>query len=276
MVGSTASRTALGAAMHRAVHQLKDRPPVFEDPLALRIVGAEAEAELRSGRSRYFDARLAKLRAFIAIRSRFAEDCAAGAAQYVLLGAGLDTFAYRSRGVRVFEVDHPATQSWKRARLAATGIAVPAEVAFVAVDFERDDFVAGLRRAGFDFARRAVVAWLGVVPYLQTPTVLETLRELRENLAPGSLVIFDYPSSPSDLTEEERRAAVAFALRVASAGEPLRTFFDPRELPAELASIGLHGQDFNHVTLTACYLADRSDGLALSRHAHIMQASVPP
>jgi len=260
--------------MHRAAHQILDHPLVFEDPLALRIVGAEAEAALRAGTSRHCDPRMAKLRAFIAVRNRFSEDCAAGVNQYALLGAGLDTFAYRSTGIRVFEVDHPATQAWKRARLEETAIAIPAGVGFVPVDFEHEDFAEGLTRAGFDFGEPAVVAWLGVVPYLDKPTVIDTLRRLAGTMAPGSTVIFDYPAPPTELTEQERRTAMAFAMRVAAAGEPLRTFFDPQELAAELAAAGLRGEDFNRVTLTAHYLAGRSDGLALSRHAHIMRARI--
>ncbi len=172
---NTPSRTAQGAAMHRAAHQLVDRPPVFEDPLALRIIGEEAASELREGRDSHALTQSTGLRAFVAVRSRFTEDCLTeavghGIGQYVLLGAGLDTFAYRvSRtGLRVFEVDHPATQGWKQARLQEVRIAKPDWVIYAPVDFERETLRDGLTRAGFDLAKPAVFAWLGVTPYLDT------------------------------------------------------------------------------------------------------------
>src|ERR1700761_2639959 len=129
---NTPSRTAQGAAMHRAAHQLIDKPTVFTDPLALRIIGAEAATELRAGRDAHALTQAQGLRLFIAVRSRFTEDCLAeaiarGVHQYVLLGAGLDTFAYRAPrdGLRVFEVDHPATQGWKRERLKEISVTAP-------------------------------------------------------------------------------------------------------------------------------------------------------
>src|ERR1700744_833636 len=145
MEANQPSRTAQGAAMHRAAHQILDRPPVFEDPLALKIIGPEAEAELRNGNDPRTDRRAAGLRAFIAARSRFSEDTLAegvakGVRQYVLLGAGLDTFAYRAArnypGLAVFEVDHPATQGWKRERLAQAGLTLPDALTFAPVNFE--------------------------------------------------------------------------------------------------------------------------------------------
>src|SRR5579863_1243640 len=147
------SRTALAAAAHRAAHQLLEGGQVFADPLAVSILGAPAaeltRAELRAPATR-------GMRLFIAARSRFAEDTLAaavarGVRQYVVLGAGLDTFAYRNpfetAALRVFEVDHPATQEWKRAQLGAAGIAIPAWMTFVAVDFERQSLEEGLRIA---------------------------------------------------------------------------------------------------------------------------------
>src|ERR1700744_1784037 len=145
MEDNSPSRTALGAAMHRAAHQLLDHPPIFADPYALRIVGPQAQAELRSGASRHADVRIRGLRAFIAARSRFSEDklaeaVAHGVPQYVLLGAGLDTFAYRAAqtypGLAVFEVDHPATQGWKRERLAQAGLTLPDALTFAPVHFQ--------------------------------------------------------------------------------------------------------------------------------------------
>src|ERR1700691_1610025 len=152
------SRTARRVAIRRAAHQLLDEPRVLDDPLALRIIGFDAERALRSDPKEHHAFSRA-FRAFMAARSRYAEDELAraverGVTQYVVLGAGLDTFAYRnplrSAGLHVFEVDHPATQEWKRARLDDAGIAVPDDMTFAAVDFERQSLDDGLVKAGFD------------------------------------------------------------------------------------------------------------------------------
>src|SRR5580700_6523867 len=150
------SRTAQRVAIRRAAHQLLDEPKVLDDPLALRIIGTEAAAALRSDpKEDHVFARA--FRAFMAARSRYAEDELAravevGVTQYVILGAGLDTFAYRNPhpGLRVFEIDHPATQTWKREQLQSAGIAVPVGLTFVPVDFEGQTLADGLGRAGLD------------------------------------------------------------------------------------------------------------------------------
>src|SRR5882762_8301349 len=154
MQEGTFSRTAERVAIRRAAHQLLDQPRVLDDPLALRIIGSEAEQELRSNPKEDHSFSRA-FRAFMAARSRYTEDELAGAfaqgvRQYVVLGAGLDTFAYRNPhpGLRVFEVDHPATQAWKRRRLADAQIALPDDVTFVALDFASESLPAVLRTAG--------------------------------------------------------------------------------------------------------------------------------
>src|SRR5215469_1170715 len=153
------SATAEGAALLRAAHQILDTPPVFDDPLALRIVGEERAAAVRADPQRFQTAERRALRAFVALRSRYAEDQLAaaverGVRQYVILGAGLDTFAYRNpfpNGcLRIFEVDHPATQAWKRERLQQSGILIPGDLTFAAIDFEQQTLKDGLSEAGFD------------------------------------------------------------------------------------------------------------------------------
>ncbi|HEY5047085.1 MAG TPA: class I SAM-dependent methyltransferase [Rhizomicrobium sp.] len=200
MDASQPSHTAQGAAMHRAAHQLVDRPPVFQDPLALSIIGSEAEAQLRAGEDWHAQPSNG-LRAFVAARSRLAEDLLGeavvqGVAQYVVLGAGLDTFAYRAGtkfpALKVFEVDHPATQGWKRARLSQTRIAVPDTVAYVAVDFERDTLANGLGQSGFDFGQPVFCAWLGVTPYLSRDTVSRTLSAFAQDMHSASIIVFDW------------------------------------------------------------------------------------
>src|ERR1700691_166938 len=177
-----ASRTALRVAQRRAIHQVLDQPCVLADPIAIPLLGPEFSYDpVREMRpfARAF-------RASMAARSRNAEDrmaasVANGVAQYVILGAGLDTFAYRNPlpQLRVFEVDFPATQAWKRALLAAAAIAAPVNLTFVPLDFERMTLAAGLAAAGFDASRPAFFVWLGVVPYL----TLSAFRAALETIA---------------------------------------------------------------------------------------------
>lgn len=270
--------------MHRAAHQLLDRPPIFEDPYALRIVGPEAEAELRGGDSRHADPRARGLRAFIAARSRFSEDALAkaveqGLPQYVLLGAGLDTFAYRAAqaypGLAVFEVDHPATQGWKRERLSDAGIAVPPALTFAPVNFESETLADGLARAGFDTSKPALFAWLGVVPYLTRDAIMATLRFIAA-LPKGSEVIFDY-GEPSQARDNplQKAALAAMMERVAAAGEPFRSFFTPEELVRDVAALGFsHVEDFDADKLNPRYFAGRADALKLLGRGHILLACV--
>ena len=171
-------------AERRAAHQLLDKPLVFDDPLAVRIIGARAEANLPEQPKNFVAARF---RAYMAARSRFAEDelraaVARGVRQYVVLGAGLDTFAYRNPfpELKVFEVDHPATQAWKRKRLAQVGIQVPSSMTFAPVDFERETFDVGLRRVGFNEGQPTFFSWLGVTMYLDNDIVYGTFRAIRE------------------------------------------------------------------------------------------------
>ena len=181
--------------MRRAAHQLFDHPLVHDDPLALRMVAEADVAALRADPNAAADSRA--LRAFLAVRSRVAEDALAdavarGVRRYVLLGAGLDTFAYRNPhpDVRVFEVDHPDTQAMKRRRLADAGVAVPDGVTYVAIDFATDALGPTLRTAGLDAP--AFFAWLGVTPYLEPDTVLATLDAVAPFTAGGGGVVFDY------------------------------------------------------------------------------------
>ncbi|HEX3673642.1 MAG TPA: class I SAM-dependent methyltransferase [Rhizomicrobium sp.] len=273
------SRTAQGAALHRAAHQLVDSPPVFADPLALRIVGDDAADQLRKGQDHHAMAETAPLRLFIATRSRFTEDSlaeayAAGVRQYAILGAGLDTFAYeRARAyadLAIFEIDHPATQIWKRARLEEAAIAVPETVTYTPVDFERDTLNAGLARAGFDFDNPAFFAWLGVTPYLTREAIDATLSFIA-SLKTGSGVAFDYAEPPG----ADHARFDAMAARVAAIGEPFKSLLDPAELAQSLTTMGFSRiKDFGGAMLNARYFQNRADGRKLAGRGHMMRAIV--
>jgi len=278
------SVTAQRVALRRAAHQILDDPRVFDDPVAPRIVGRESAAALEADPHRGEATPLAPyLRAFMAARSRIAEDELAlrvqrGARQYVILGAGLDTFAYRNpypQGtLRVFEVDYPATQAWKRKRLAEVGIPLPPDLTFAPVDFETQTLADGLHAAGFDSAGSTFFSWLGVIPYLMPETVLATLRLLASS-PPESGVVFDYGISPSLLNPVQLRVFDALAQRVAAAGEPWQAFFEPARLAEDLRSMGFSDvEDLGPAEINNRYFKDRADGLCVGSLAHVMRARV--
>jgi methyltransferase (TIGR00027 family) len=262
-----ASKTALGVAIRRAAHQLADKPPVLDDPIALRLVG--------EGYPRLMERALHPVgrdfRGFMAARSRYAEDrlaeaVACGVAQYVVLGAGLDTFAYRNPfpGLRVFEVDFPATQVWKRTMLEQAAIALPSNLVFVALDFEHQTLADGLAEAGLDFQMPTFFGWLGVVPYLTFEAFRATLSVVAQMPA-GSAVSFDYAVDRDTLSPIGRVAFDRLSERVAAAGEPFRLFFTPETLDAELRREGFGRiEQVGSAELNDLYFNNRADGLRLS------------
>lgn len=271
MIGGGRSLSAERVAYSRAAHQLLDAPPrVFDDPLAVRILGPHAGARIRARARRFAAARALHLRAFLVARSRLAEEALAaararGVRQYVILGAGLDTFAYRNAAppaaLAVFEVDHPATQQWKRRLLASADIAVPPALRFVAVDFERDSLGAALQAAGLSSQAPTWFTWLGVSMYLTPEAVSETLGYIA-GLAPGSGVVFDYAMPPQELPLP-RQLRYGMLLHLAAlGGEPWRCFFRPPALAAQLRSCGFsQHDDLGSAELNDRYFASRSDRL---------------
>lgn len=262
-----ASKTALGVAIRRAAHQLVDQPPVLVDPIAMRLVG--------SGHPRLMERAMHPVgrdfRAFMAVRSRYTEDqlaaaVALGVTQYVVLGAGLDTFAYRNpfAALHVFEVDFPATQEGKRAMLAEAGIPVPENLTFVPLDFEYHTLAEGLADAGFDARKPAFFGWLGVVPYLTLEAFRATLAAIGR-LPTGTAVSFDYALSPETLGPLGRMAFDRLAERVAAAGEPFQLFFTPETMELELRRAGFQRiEQLDYERLNELYFKDREDGLKLS------------
>jgi len=275
------SRTAQRVATRRAAHQILDHPKVLDDPLALRIIGREAEAELRCNPKEHHKFARA-FRAFMAARSRYAEDELArayehGVRQYVVLGAGLDTFAYRHsfEGLRVFEVDHPATQAWKREQLQSAEIAVPDSMTFVPVDFEQKSLNAGLKEFGFDEKSPAFFSWLGVTPYLTHGACMTTLSYIA-HMPAGSGVVFDFAVDRSLLNFGQRMALDALARRVAAAGEPFQLFFHPAKLQDELRRLGFHRTEFlQGEQINQLYFSGRTDDLKVRGGlGHLMGAWV--
>ena len=276
------SATARRVAVSRAAHQLWDSPLALDDPVALRLVGEQARAALERGGLEKRSRLSRSIRAFVVARSRFAEDQLAaslsrGVRQYVVLGAGLDTFAYRNphaaTGLRVWEVDHPATQAHKREQLALAGIAVPDSVTYVPIDFHRQSLAEQLQRQAFDTTEPSFFSWLGVSMYLEPATVLDTLRWVATALPPGSGLAMDYVPPITRQRWAVRAVLRVMALAVAAHGEPWRGFFDPAQLARALRGMGYATLiDWDCDTINAHYFVGRHDGLQMGGGAHLLCA----
>jgi methyltransferase (TIGR00027 family) len=266
--------TAVRVALWRALHVQADAPPhVFTDEVGLALVAPEPGWQERPDMSAF----TRPFRASILARARFVEDLvevevAAGATQFVVLGAGLDTFAQRrpelASRLTVFEVDQPAPQAWKRHRLDELGLGVPSYLRLVPVDFERgDDWLGELAGAGFDPTRRTVVASTGVSMYLTKEAILATLRSIAA-LAAGSTLVMSF-MLPIELAEPELRPGFEAAARGATAaGTPFLSFFTPEDMLALARAAGF--REVSHVSavaLTERYFSGRSDGLRPPKNA---------
>lgn len=275
-----ASRTAHNVAVLRAAHLIVDgEPPVLNDTVVARLLGGDIEAQIRAhaGDLQTPDSR--GMRSYTVLRSRFAEDSLmdaveGGVEQYVLLGAGLDTFAYRqppwARRLTVIEVDHPASQAGKRAALAAAGIEIPPNVRFADVDFERETLSHGLARCGVDTAKRTFFSWLGVTQYLTRDAIEATLRTVL-SFPKGSAVVSTFVQPNPDPASPASKLARGSA----SAGEPFISYFAPEELGAMLRMLGFSDASFlSAEEAERRYYADRTDGFPAPARVSIVTASV--
>lgn len=269
------SRTAQATAWLRAAHQVLDAPPrILDDPLALRLLGASAEQRIRESAARYAAPAAQALRAHVVLRARFAEERLAaavrrGVTQYVLLGAGHDTFALRqpdwAAPLRIVEVDHPGTQGLKRSYLAAAGLALPANAAFAQVDFEREALHEGLSRQGVALDAPTFFSWLGVTMYLNEAAIDAALASIMR-FPPGSEVVLTFLQPAAE-------AAADLAGQVAELGEPFVSRFTPQAMADKLRAAG-----FGTVGLldadeaAARYFAGRPADLPLPRKTEIAWA----
>ena len=261
------SGTALAVASRRAAHQIVDgQPKVLDDPIAIPILGPEFFADP----VRHADPRSRAFRAFMVARSRYAEDNLAaaiqqGVTQYVILGAGLDTFAYRNpfHPLQVFEVDFPATQHWKRCKLEAAKIPEPSNLTYVPVDFEHQTLASALSQSGLKANQPTFFTWLGVIPYLTLPAFRATL-DLIAPMPPGSGVTFDYSLAAEELSPHMQAARKSLAARVAAAGEPFQLFFRAEQMENELKSAGFSRiEQLDSLDVNERYFANRTDHLHL-------------
>jgi methyltransferase (TIGR00027 family) len=271
-------------AVARAVHREEPLPWAIDDYLALPMAGQEGRALLDRLRAEVPRPHLLAFSRWMCVRARFTEDiveqaAATGTSQYVILGAGLDSFAYRRgdllRQLRVFEVDHPATQAWKRRRLAELGIQPPVGLVFAPVDFEHQTLQDALAQAGFDFGQLAVVSWVGVTMYLTLDAIHATLATLA-GCRPGSRVVLTYNQPPAALTGSTAQIAATFAALAADLGEP----FLSRFLPTGIAQL-LHQHGFGQITdfgpdqARAAYFPVQAD-VEIAGAQRLIAATVPP
>jgi methyltransferase (TIGR00027 family) len=249
-----ASRTAIMAAQRRALHQKYGQDPrVLDDPVAVRLLGPDFdEAD---------DPALAPTCAPVVLRSRWSEDCLAaavkrGVEQYVVLGAGFDSFAYRqppwARQLRIFEIDHHASQADKRRRLADAGAPLPANLEFAPIDFERTTLRDGLRQSTLDFRRPTFFSCLGVMVYLTAESVMDIFRLVAE-FPKGSEIACTFLAEelPSEITDIAR-----------AVGEPFLSHFPPEALAKDLRALGFaEVTQMSREDADRRYFYGRSDGL---------------
>ncbi|MEC5147002.1 class I SAM-dependent methyltransferase [Chitinophaga sp. 212800010-3] len=273
--------TAIRTALWRALHLQVDAPPhLLEDEVGLQLIAPEANWQQRPD---MHPEGTKQARISIVTRARFAEDLVTaamdrGVQQYVILGAGLDTFALRRKDlidkVTVYEIDEPATQAWKQQRLTTLGIPVPERLHFVPVDFEKTaNWLSSLTAAGFDTSRPAVVACTGVSMYLTHEAILGLLQQVA-TLAPGSTLAMSF-LLPKELASPEEQRLLEMAMKGAqAAGTPFLSFFTPTEMLTLAAKAGLHnGEIVSAGDLTNRYFADRKDGLGPSTGEPILVAT---
>jgi methyltransferase (TIGR00027 family) len=272
----TAMMTALGRGLHR---QERARPWVLDDPFALPLIGP-GWPELYAGIGKLVSEPLLRQAAALTVaRSRYAEDRLNDSfAQYVVLGAGLDSFAWRRpdllRSVRVFEVDHPATQDWKRERVAELALPCTVHHIYVPLDFETATLRDALSSAGLDWSRPTLYSWLGVTGYIAPDAVEATLRVVAGGVAGSEIVMGYAPTSPF-LNESGAKFLALFRQLAAQSGEPMDTVFSPSEAEAMSERCGLSVvENIGGEELHERYFADRSDGLAPLAFERYLTAAV--
>jgi methyltransferase (TIGR00027 family) len=303
MDSSKASLSALFSAFARAYHARHDTPKIVDDHLAEQLFAPEEFASFAQNLAealKFFNPEAAAARpdpqaalawvmqrgvAPITLsRARYAEDLLEsaiqqGAKQYVTLGAGLDTFAFRRPDLLdcldVFEVDHPATQADKQCRIARAGWSVPKRLHFVPVDFAQGDLPTALRRSSLDPRALTFFSWLGVTYYLAREVVFGTLRSLASLAPGGSLVVFDYLDSEAFIPGKAPRLVQLMLTAAERSGEPMQTGLDPSSLPTALAGVGLTlREQLSPAQIQARYFGQRHDDYRAFEHVHFAAAAI--
>jgi methyltransferase (TIGR00027 family) len=279
------SATAEGCAVLRALHQsTAAEPRIVDDPISPRLVDPDGSAYKTWSEFLQCLPTANRLRlTHYLLRSRYAEDSLAkafarGLRQYVVLGAGLDTFAYRqpawTRDLRIFEVDHPATQQWKCQRLSDGHISIPDNTTYVPVDFEKTTVTAALLEAGLNLTVPVFFSMLGVSQYLTEEALNGTLNMVRA-MAPSSEIVFSFVLPDDALPHDEAALTRQFAQRFAAIGEPWLTRPVPDQLKMKLQKMGFSMvSHFSPDDANRAYFSSRQDGLNASLMEQMMRAVV--
>jgi methyltransferase (TIGR00027 family) len=276
------SITAMRVAVKRGQHRLEDPLPwILDDSFALMLVGPEWRVLAAEIGSQFPERFLGPGRASAVLRSRYAEDrlMQGSFTQYVMLGAGLDSFAWRRPDLlgelRVFEVDHPASQAWKRQRVAELGLPTSENHVFAPVDFEVQSLRDGLDAVGFDWTQPTMFSWLGVIVYLSMDAVEATFRTVAACRS-GSEVAFEYVLTEEFVEDIGREYKAIFSPLVGSLGEPAQTEWPPTEAERVVTSCGLRVADHpSRDELVSRYFADRTDGLEPLWGVRLLTATAP-
>lgn len=303
MAEKQAGVTAFAMAYARAYHATHDSPKIFDDFLAARFFTAQelaGTAKMLAGLVGMIDPELAatnpdEATALAAVlqlqaaapmtlsRSRYTEDTLEerlrdGVTQYVILGAGFDTFAFRrpelAARLRIFEVDHPATQALKRERIAAAGWELPANLHFVPVDFDRESLADALRQSPFDPGQQSLFSWLGVTFYLDCDVNFATLRTIAGLAAPGSTLVFDYIDADAFVPEKAGKGIRMTQMWATQLGEPMKCGFDPPALAGDLRPLGFRlDENLAPEEIDARYFQGRTDRYRAFEHVHLARAT---
>ena len=268
-------RTAEGAAAGRAAHRLYSRPAVFDDPWAIYLIRPAARFIVRNRLLYYLlmdrpmkpykNVLATSLASFRYTEEQVDAAVQRGIEQYAIVGAGLDSFALRrldlTNQLHVFEIDHPATQRIKRERIARAGN-MPKNLEFAPADFESESVAEALAPTSFDSSKPTVVSWLNTTPYLTDEAIFATLQSLRDVLAVGSEIIFNYAVKPEFVDPEDVEGLAFLSAHVKSEGEPWRSAFDPDEFPIRVSALGYElVEQLTMANLAERYFRGRQDGL---------------
>lgn len=296
------SRTALITACIRAYHSAHDDPKIFDDFIAHRLItgeecksyglnilelldrGAPAPKGESAGQASAYRWWVKVIAGTIIARAKYAEDLLEkavrrGIEQYVILGAGMDTFAFRRpellERLKLFEVDHPATQAFKRKRLAQIGLEPPDSLSFVPIDFVEENLSTALMNSPYDPKRPAFFTWQGVTYYLLRRDVIETFRSIAQIARPGSGIAFDYLDKGFFAPENPHQSVHLVLENVRKVGEPMKTGFEPAALSEELEGLGVHiVEDLSAAQIESRFFAERKDGYHAGHYIHFAYAEI--
>ena len=262
---------------------LDAKPLILDDPTALTLLGKDAVRQIKNSRDHHQTLEARALRTHVVLRSRFTEDRLAGAVgrrikQYVILGAGFDTFAYRqpvwAKALKIFEVDQPATQVQKKLRLERANIALPPNLGFAGIDFEHESLHDVLLKNGVSLTEPSFFSWLGVTMYLKEDAIDAVLRTIAQ-FPPESEIAFTFTQPPDSLSSLERSVHSSLSKAVSDVGEPFVSYFTPTSIEKKLLQAGFKTIAFlSNEEAEKRYFHQRPNDLHIPRRSAILYATL--